>query len=83
MPLKKGSSQKTISGNIGEMVRKYKKTGSIGTSKPASKGKAVKQAVAIALSTAGKARKMKKGGKVQGPFMEVLRKDAKVKTKIY
>lgn len=83
MPLKKGSSQKTISGNIGEMVRKYKETGSIGTSKPKSKGKAVKQAVAIALSTAGKSRKMKKGGKVQGPFMEVLRKDAKVKTKIY
>ena len=83
MPLKKGSSQKTISGNIGEMVRKYKKTGEIGTSKPSSKGKAVKQAVAIALSTAGKSKKMKKGGSVQGPFMEVLRKDAKVKTKIY
>lgn len=86
MPLKKGSSQKTISGNIGEMVRKYKDTGSIGTSKPKSKTKAVKQAVAIALSTAGKSNKpkgMKKGGKVQGPFMEVLRKDAKVKTKIY
>jgi len=86
MPLKKGSSQKTVSSNIGEMVRKYKKTGEIGTSKPASKGKAMKQAVAIALSTAGKAKKMKKGGaadKVQGPFMEVLRKDAKRKTKIY
>ena len=83
MPLKKGSSQKTISGNIGEMVRKYKETGSIGTSKPKSKGKAVKQAVAIALSTAGKSRKMKKGGSVQGPFMEVLRKDALKKTKIY
>ncbi len=83
MPLKKGSSQKTISGNIGEMVRKYKKTGEIGASKPASKGKAVKQAVAIALSTAGKSKKMSKGGSVQGPFMEVLRKDAKVKTKIY
>jgi hypothetical protein len=68
------------------MVRKYKKTGEIGSSKPASKGKAVKQAVAIALSTAGKSRKMKKGGsvdKVQGPFMEVLRKDHMRKTKIY
>ena len=86
MPLKKGSSQKTISGNIGEMVRKFKETGSIGTSKPKSKGKAVKQAVAIALSTAGKSNKpkaMKKGGKVQGPFEEVYRKDAFKKTKIY
>lgn len=82
MPLKKGSSQKTISSNVGEMVRKFKKTGKIGTSKPASKGKAVKQAVAIALSTAGKSRKMKKGG-VPGPIKEVMRKDAKVPTKIY
>lgn len=83
MPLKKGSSQKTISGNIGEMVTKYKETGSIGTSKPKSKAKAVKQAVAIALSTAGKSRKMKKGGSVQGPVMSVYRKDAFKKTKIY
>jgi hypothetical protein len=86
MPLKKGSSQKTVSSNIGEMMRKYKKTGEIGTSKPASKGKAMKQAVAIALTTAGKSNKMKKGSSskgVQGPFMEVLRKDAKRKTKIY
>lgn len=83
MPLKKGSSQKTISGNIGEMISSFKKTGKIGTSKPKSKEAAAKQAAAIAYSTAGKSRKMKKGGKVQGPFMEVLRKDAKVKTKIY
>lgn len=83
MPLKKGSSQKTISGNIGEMVRGFKKTGKIGTSKPKSKEAAMKQAAAIAYSTAGKSRKMKKGGSVQGPFMSVLRKDAKVKTKIY
>lgn len=82
MPLKKGSSQKTIGGNISEMVRKFKKTGSIGSSKPASKGKAVKQAVAIALSKAGKSRKMSKGG-VPGPVKEVMRKDSKVPTKIY
>lgn len=78
MPLKKGSSQKTISSNVGEMVRKYKKTGSIGTSKPSSKKKAVKQAVAIALSTAGKSKKMAKGGTVR----YVKRKDADNLTKI-
>ena len=55
MPLKKGSSQKTISGNIGEIVRDYKKDGAIGTSKPKSKAAAVKQAVAIAYDKAGKA----------------------------
>lgn len=82
MPLKTGRSRKVVSENIGEMVRSYKKTGKIGTSKPASKEKAVKQASAIALSKAGKARKMKDGG-VPGPVREVMRKDAKVPTKIY
>jgi hypothetical protein len=59
MPLKKGSSQKVISKNIGEMVTKYKETGKIGTSKPKSKKAAVAQAAAIALSKAGKSRKGK------------------------
>ena len=58
MPLKRGSSQKTISTNIGEMVRGYKESGKIGTSRPASKRAAVKQAAAIAYS---KARKTKRG----------------------
>lgn len=59
MPLKKGSSKKTISKNIEKEMKKYKKTGKIGTSKPASKKKAVKQAAAIAYSKAGKSKKKK------------------------
>ena len=57
MPLKKGKSQAIISENIGEVVRAYKKKGKIGTSKPKSKKAAIKQAVAIAYSKAGKSRK--------------------------
>jgi hypothetical protein len=57
MPLMRGSSKKTISGNIGEMVRKFKDTGKIGTSRPASKVKAIKQAVAIAFRKAGKSKR--------------------------
>jgi len=60
MPLKKGRSRKTIGKNISEMVRKFKKSGKIGNSKPKSKKRAFKQAVAIALSKAGKSRKRKK-----------------------
>lgn len=66
MPLKKGSSKKTISSNIGTLVRDFKETGKIGTSKPKSVAKAQKQAVAIAFSKAGKTKpaKMAEGGKV-------------------
>jgi len=78
MPLKKGSSQKTISSNIGEMVRGYKESGSIGTSKPKSK-----QAAAIAYEKAGKSRGMAKGGKVQGPAMIVKKKDGNKPVKVY
>jgi len=57
MPLKPGKSQKTISRNISEVMKSYEKKGTIGTSKPKSKKKAQQQAVAIALSKAGKKRK--------------------------
>ena len=90
MPLKKGSSQKTISSNIGEIVRDYKKDGMIGTSKPKSKAAAVKQAAAIAYAKAGKTKKMAKGGDVikkasgvQGPSMIVKKKDGNRPVKIY
>ena len=83
MPLKKGSSQKTISSNIGELVRTFKGTGKIGTSKPKSKSAAVKQAAAIAYDKAGKTKKMAKGGGVQGPSMIVKKKDGNRPVKIY
>lgn len=90
MPLKKGSSQKTISKNIGTLVRDFKDTGKIGTSKPKSKTAAVKQAAAIAYDKAGKAKKMAKGGDAiktppgtQGPFMTVKKKDGNRPVKIY
>jgi hypothetical protein len=57
VPLKKGSSQKIVSGNIKTLVDEWKADGSIGTSHPTTKPKAIRQAVAIALSTAGKSRR--------------------------
>lgn len=59
MPLKKGSSEKTIASNISTEMKSYKKKGKIGTSKPPSKKKAQQQAVAIALAKAGKSKKKK------------------------
>lgn len=90
MPLKRGSSQKTISTNIGEMVRAYKESGKIGTSKPKSVGKAVKQAAAIAYAKAGKARKKADGGEmistpkgVQKAIAIVKKKDGTRPVRIY
>lgn len=57
MPLRNGRSDKTVTANIAGMVDEYKAEGHIGTSHPATKQKAVKQAVAIALSKAGRSRK--------------------------
>lgn len=63
MPLKKGSSQEVVSNNIKVLVDEWEKDGSIGTSHPPTKRRAVKQAVAIALTAAGKSRKAKSGNK--------------------
>lgn len=52
MPLKKGTSRSAVSGNVKTLMHDYEKKGAIGKSKPASKKKAQKQAVAIALSKA-------------------------------
>lgn len=79
MPLKKGRSQKTVSKNIGEMMGAYKEKGKIGTSRPASKKAAQKQAVAVALQSAGKSRTMKKGG----PVAIVKKRDGNRPVKIY
>jgi len=56
MPLKSGKSQKTVGKNVSELMKTYKKSGKIGSSKPKSKKAAQKQAVAIALSKAGKSK---------------------------
>jgi hypothetical protein len=56
MPLKRGSSQSVVSGNIKTLVDDWKKNGAIGTSHPPTKQKAINQAVAIALSKAGKSQ---------------------------
>jgi hypothetical protein len=52
MPLKAGKSKKTISSNIREIIRSYKRTGRIGTSRPKSLTEAMRQASAIAYSKA-------------------------------
>jgi hypothetical protein len=56
--LKKGGSRTTVSANIGELVHDWEKDGTIGTSRPATKQAAVKQAVAISL---GEARRTARG----------------------
>ena len=54
MPLKKGTSKNVISSNINELLHKYKKKGTIGTSRPVSMKQAQKQAAAIAFAEAKK-----------------------------
>jgi len=54
MPLKNGKSKKVISSNVNELLHKYKKKGTIGTSHPKSMKRAREQAIAIAYSKAKK-----------------------------
>ncbi|MHB8454694.1 MAG: hypothetical protein ACYDDO_08315 [Acidiferrobacterales bacterium] len=49
MPLRKGTSKAAISSNIRTLVHEWEKEGSIGSSHPATKQKAIKQAIAISL----------------------------------
>jgi hypothetical protein len=56
MPLKRGSSAKTVSANIKMLVHEYERDGTVGSSHPASKTKAIRQAVAISLRKAGRSR---------------------------
>ena len=57
MPLKKGRSQKAVSQNIGRLLHEYDHEGHIGSSRPVSRRKAQKQAIAIALGKAGRSRR--------------------------
>lgn len=63
MPLKSGKSQEAVKGNIKTLVHEWEERGTIGSSKPPSKKKAIKQAVAISLKKAGKSRTQQKGAK--------------------
>lgn len=56
MPLRSGNGRRTVNGNIKEMVDTWKSKGKIGNSRPRSKKKAIKQAVAITLKKADKSK---------------------------
>jgi hypothetical protein len=70
MPLKKGASQSVVSSNIKTLVDDWKKDGSIGTSHPPTKKRAIKQAVAIALTRPARAaNRSHTGGAVTPTFV--------------
>lgn len=56
MPLKKGRSQATISKNIAECIRSYKRSGKIGNTSPKSLKHAVKICQAAAYTSARRSK---------------------------
>lgn len=75
MPLKRGSSKAVIGSNIRELVGTYKSSGRIGTSKPANKTAAIKQAIAISMNKS-REKRMKEGGMVDPVFQGSNRSNA-------
>ena len=63
MPLKSGKSREAVKSNIKTLMHEYEADGTIGKSRPKSKKKAVKQAVAISLKKAGRSKYQSKGSK--------------------
>ncbi len=57
MPLKTGSSKRTITSNIAELIKTWKRTGKIGTAHPKNLADAQKMAAAIAYSKAKRKKK--------------------------
>jgi hypothetical protein len=68
MPLKKGSSQGTISANIEECIISYKKKGTIGTITPRNLKHAMEICQGIAYSTARRSS----GKKKRTPISEAI-----------
>ncbi|MGH8807441.1 MAG: hypothetical protein ACREX0_06155 [Noviherbaspirillum sp.] len=60
MPLKRGKSDETVKRNIKTLIHEWEAEGTIGSSRPKSKKKAIKQAVAISMKKAGRSRTQQK-----------------------